>query len=156
MGTSKKVDASTVNSGGPLPGEENASAPAGAVEVSAPLDTPNSAPERKFGRLSSEEDPYQRGFKRFEVPGDTFVGKFVRAIAPGEQGLDNAALEFVDDDGNPWLLPGNQQLWEFFVDKLPANDPRRGRSWEIALVERVMDKDGKPKFVRYRIRPEEV
>ena len=143
-----------------LPPEPDEPGNAGYAEKHPPAppeDKPASMPptkrEHKFRPVSTEEDKYQRGFKSFREPGDTFVGRFVRAIAPCQDGLENSALEFLDEDGTPWLLPGNQQLWEFFQEHVAQDATRIGHLFQITLVERVMDKDtpNKVKFVRYRI-----
>lgn len=140
MGKKKEVEeVMGIPNGGPLPGEPVAPpAPTGTpAKRTAPPPDPVPEHELSFKPLPGRF-PYR--YVKFDTDGATFTGEWVRAYAKGEvpdggeEPLKYSALEFrAYGTGERVLLPGNQQLWEKFVDEV---EPTRGQEGE--------NEDGEP------------
>lgn len=174
MGKQAKVkEATNIPSGGPLPGEgldaNGVERPTGTDagedpandgtgrQVTQALTSPvEGPPVPNFKPVPLADSTYQRGFQRFEHVGDTFMGWFVRCISKnGDDAVGKYdAIEMERyPDGSSTLLPGTQQLWEFFNDVV-AEDAERSRNlFSVTLTERVMQKDDPSKvhFLRFAL-----
>ena len=116
----------------------------------------------QFKPVPLSESPYQRGFQKFDSPGDTFAGYFDRCISkndPNAIGKYDAISMYRYPDGAPTLLPGNEQLWAFFNEVVAQGaDPVRTRHlFSVTLTEVVPDKDDPTKvgFKRFAIGEED-
>ncbi len=115
-----------------------------------------------FKPVPLSESPYQRGFQKFDSPGDTFAGYFDRCISKNDDdaiGKYDAISMYRYPDGAPTLLPGNEQLWSFFNEVVAQGaDPVRTRHlFSVTLTEVVPDKDDPTKvgFKRFAIGEED-